>query len=386
MSKDCATFGEIIAAYWPVLAVSFGVALGLTPVCRRFALGHKIVDHPDDFLKPHGRPIPYLGGVAIFLGWSAGLAFAVAWYATGDAAATGSPPAAMDTTLMLGVLIAGTITMAVGLLDDMRQVSPTWRLWATLAAGLLLVVCGLGDDFVLVFAKQLGITFLPDSRWLALVLSAPVTLFIVVGACNATNVLDGLDGLCAGVLGIVYTGYLGLALYLHAAGAGQADEGLRVVLSLAGMGAAFGFLPYNRHPATIFMGDAGSMFLGMNAAVLILLFVEVGVLKIALGALMTFALPVGDMALAMFRRWRAGKPLMLGDRSHFYDQLVDRGWSVPRVAAVAYALTGGYVLLGWAAMFLPTGYVVVLYVAAAAATVAVVKLAKMVRTEPVQRL
>ena len=103
------------------------------------------------------------------------------------------------------------------------------------------------------------------------------------------------------------------------------------------------------------MGDAGSMFLGMNAAILILLFPEAAVLKFALAGLVVFGLPVADMSLAMFRRWRGGRPLMQGDRSHFYDQLIDRGYSVPRVVAIAYALAAVYVGLGWAAIFLSTG-------------------------------
>ncbi|MCK4659035.1 MAG: undecaprenyl/decaprenyl-phosphate alpha-N-acetylglucosaminyl 1-phosphate transferase [Phycisphaerae bacterium] len=381
MPENHATFGELIAAYWPVLAAAFGISAIMTPVCRRFALAHKIVDRPDDYLKPHHKPIAYLGGVAIFAGWAAGLAVAVWLYATGDESATGSAQASMDMTMMIGIGIAATLTMAVGLLDDVRHVSPVVRLLVTLSLGILLVVCGLGDDFVLVFARQLGLTFLPESRWLALVLSMPLTLFIIMGACNATNVLDGLDGLCAGVLGISFVGFLGLACYLHLAGDWQPHDVQRVVLPLAAMGGAFGFLLYNRHPAAIFMGDAGSMFLGINAAILILLFAETAVFKFALAGLMVFALPVVDMSLAMVRRKRAGKPMMQGDRSHFYDQLVDRGYPVPKVVSIAYGLAGGYVLLGWSAVALPTVWVVVLYVAAGAATVAVIVRAKMIRTD-----
>ena len=377
-----AGFGELVAVYWPVLAVSFGVSLVMTPVCRRFARDHRIVDRPDDYLKPHHKTIAYLGGVAIYLGWAAGLVLALGMFATGDASAAGSARASMDVTMMIGILVAGTFVMVLGLLDDVRHVSPAGRLVVTLALGILLVACGLGDDLVLVLTRQVGLDFLPDSPLLGLALSVPVTLFVVMGACNATNVLDGLDGLCAGVMGIIFAGYLGLAAYLHAGSAWQPYDVQRIVLSSAVMGAAFGFLPYNRHPATIFMGDAGAMFLGMNAAILILLFAETAELKFALAGLMVFALPVTDMALAMFRRRRAGKPMMQGDRSHFYDQLVDRGYPVPRVVTIAYALAAGYVLLGWAAMILATRYLILLYVLAVTATVAAIKAAKMSRTDP----
>jgi len=372
---------EIIVAYWPVFIMSFGVALVATPLCRRFALAYKIVDRPDDCLKPHHKPVPYLGGVAIFLGWSAGVALAL-WMGThGSESAADAGGGSVDLRMVLGIVIAGTVIMALGLLDDIRHVSPTGRLLVTLALGILLVVCGLGDDFVLTFIRQTGVTLLPDLRWLALVLSVPVTLFVVMGACNATNVLDGLDGLCAGVLGIINIGFLGLALYLHARGVWPPGDVRCVVLSLAVCGAAFGFLPYNRHRATIFMGDAGSMFLGMNAAIVILLFAETAVLRFALAALMVFALPVVDMSLAMFRRRRAGKPMTQGDRSHFYDQLVDRGYAVPKVAAIAYALAAGYVMLGWGTMMLTTPGAIALCVTAASVTVAVIVLGRMVRTD-----
>ena len=371
---------DVLAAYWPVLAVSFGVSLMMTPICRRFALARRIVDRPDDYLKPHNKPIPYLGGVAIFLGWGAGLALAAWMYATGNEPAPGSTGASMNPTMMVGILVAGTFILAVGLLDDVRHVSPAGRLAVTAASGVVLVVCGVGDGFLSGLAEQVWPALSTDGRWLAVAASVPLTLFIVVGACNATNVLDGLDGLCAGVVGIICAGYLGLALYVRTGSNWEAVDVQRVVLSLALMGAAFGFLPYNRHPATVFMGDAGSMFLGMNAAVLILLLAESGRLKFALAGLMVFGLPVADMSLAMVRRRRAGKPLMEGDRSHFYDQLVDRGCPVPRVVAFGYMLAAVCVVLGWAAIALRTAQVVLLYAVAAVVAATAIARAGMVRT------
>ena len=372
---------EIIIAYWPVFVVSFAVALMATPLCRRFALARRIVDLPDDYLKPHAKPVAYLGGVAIFLGWVAGVAVAARICTTADGVAGEATGGLIGFPVMLGIVIAGTLITGLGLLDDIRYVTPTVRLLVTLALGGLLLVCGLGDDFAMAFVRQTGVAVGGDQRWLALVVSAPIALFVTVGACNAVNVLDGLDGLCAGVLTIIHLGFLGLALYLHTRGAWSPGDVRGVVLSLAVCGAALGFLPYNRHPASIFMGDAGSMLLGLNAAILLLLFAETVVLRFALAALVIFTVPVADMSLAMFRRRRAGIPMMRGDRSHFYDQLVDRGYAVPKVAGIAYALAAGYVVLGWGAMVLATPYSVVLCVVTASATVAAVVLAKMVRAD-----
>ncbi|MCP4590869.1 MAG: undecaprenyl/decaprenyl-phosphate alpha-N-acetylglucosaminyl 1-phosphate transferase [bacterium] len=363
-----ATVWEVIGSLWPVFVVPLAVTLVMTPLCRRFAQSHRIVDRPDDYLKPHSQPIAYLGGVAIFVGWAVGLGVAW-WMRTGGGGETGSGLFSLDGTMMVGILVAGGAVMVIGLLDDLREVSAAGRLLATVALGVLLVACGIGDDFAVRLAHDAGLTVVPDRWWLGAVLSVPLSLFVLVGACNATNVLDGLDGLCAGVLSIAYAGYLGLGLYLLAMGDGHACVAVLVVVALAALGSTLGFLPYNRPKASIFMGDAGSMLLGLNAAVLILLLAESGQVKYALAGLVVFAVPVGDMALAMIRRRRSGKPMMQGDRSHFYDQLVDRGYSVPRVLVVAYGLAVGFALLGWAALVMDTGWVVLLYVAAAGGTV-----------------
>ena len=100
------------------------------------------------------------------------------------------------------------------------------------------------------------------------------------------------------------------------------------------------------------MGDAGSMLLGLNAAILILMFTEAGFFRWTMGALMVFGLPIADMLLTLARRWRNGRPLMEGDRSHFYDQLRDRGLSVRWVVAISYALTLAFVLVGISVIFL----------------------------------
>jgi UDP-GlcNAc:undecaprenyl-phosphate GlcNAc-1-phosphate transferase len=196
----------------------------------------------------------------------------------------------------------------------------------------------------------------------ALYFSIPFALFIVVGACNATNLIDGLDGLCGGVLGIIALGFVVLALHLARWAPDQPVAHERIVLSLAMLGAAAGFLPYNRNPATIFMGDAGSMLLGLNAAVLILMFCDIGNVRWMLGAITVFGLPIADMTLTLLRRWRNARPLMIGDRSHFYDQLVDRGYTVRQVVMISYALAFAFATVGCVtAVFVRTRYALLIY-------------------------
>jgi UDP-GlcNAc:undecaprenyl-phosphate GlcNAc-1-phosphate transferase len=342
------TLREIAQQFWPVAILSFGVALVATPICRRVALARGIVDKPDNFLKPHERPIPYLGGVAIFLGWVTGLAVATTLGLN------------VRPSFMLGVGVAGLAIMVTGLFDDLRVMSPKTKLACNLVVAALLLGLGLGDQLIRVATDFMRVEFAPGERWLELTYSIPVALLIIIGACNATNLIDGLDGLCSGVLGIISVGFFVLAVHLRLYSDVEMNNE-RIVLSLAMLGAAAGFLPFNSNPAKIFMGDAGSMLLGLNAAILILMFGEVRLVRWMIGALMVFGLPIADMVLTLARRWRNGRPLMQGDRSHFYDQLRDRGLTVRQVVAISYLLTLGFVVLGTSVIFLRTRYAILVY-------------------------
>ena len=343
-----AKFVEPVGTYWPILAISFLATLLLTPLCRRWALRRGFVDRPDDFLKPHQKPIPYLGGLAICGGWAAGLVLAIVHLDLGA-------------SRTLGVLVAGLGIMLLGLFDDLHVLSSRLKLGGNIIVAVGLIWLGIGDR-IAESLGGLGIHFSPEERGLEILYAWPLAIFIIVGACNATNVIDGLDGLCSGVLGIIALGFLILSCHLHFYYEEDLDNPLRLTLSLAMLGAALGFLPYNTNPAKIFMGDAGSMLLGLNAAVLILLFFEISRVRWVIGALMVFGLPIGDMLLALVRRWRNGRPVMEGDRSHFYDQLVDRGLSVKRVVAISYLLTFLFVGAGCLVIFLRARQAVPAYV------------------------
>lgn len=359
---------EFLRTYWPVAVCSFGISLLATPMCRAFASRKGIVDRPDDFLKPHKKPIPYMGGVAIFLGWAAGILIATSFV-----------DIPLRDRVIYGVLIGGAIIMGVGLFDDLRMMPPRIKLILNLGVGALLIASGVGRGAYPYTLVSLG----PSDEWLAIVYAVPFALFVIVGACNATNLIDGLDGLCGGVLGIISLGFFALAAHMALWSPDSAISHERIVFSLAMLGAAFGFLPYNRNPATIFMGDAGSMLLGLNAAVLILLFSDTGILRWTFGAIMVFGLPIADMTLTLLRRWRNGKPVMLGDRSHFYDQLVDRGFTVRQVVKISYVLTAAFVAVGCVtAIFLRTRFAVLVYGGTLAAFIVAIWKFKMVGLLP----
>ena len=377
MKEPLLTLGDLLQAYWPIPLCALAVSLLATPLCRRYALKKGYVDRPDQFLKPHKRPIPYLGGVAIFLGGAAGIGLALLLLRHEPDPPQSAPW--MDPATMGGVLLAGLLIMVLGLCDDLRFLTPRMKLLGNVAVALVLIYFSIGNEIVRVFTARVNVSL---DDWLVLAYSIPMTVFIVVGACNATNLIDGVDGLCSGVLGIIAVGFLVLAAHMHLWGGWHPYDVHRVVLALAMLGAALGFLPFNRAPAKVFMGDAGSMLLGLNAAVLLLLFAKQHQVRWVLGSIMVFGLPLADMSLTLARRWRNQRPLMVGDRSHFYDQLLDRGMPVRKVVAISYVLAAFYAAAGCcAAIWVRIRYAIPLYALVAVATVAAISAAKMVRLE-----
>lgn len=406
---DAPSVLEVLRTLWAecagVFIFSLLASLLLTPVFRSLAIRFRVYDMPDQRLKPHARPIPYLGGLAIFLGIAlpllvVGLAHQdePAAAATADASqAAGSaqlqPPASqaaqsertMPTRALWAVLIGATLIVITGLVDDLVSIKPTHKIIAQVAAALVLVAGGVTFR---------GIPYgFEDVQWLTL--DSPVLVWggialqicLVVGACNATNLLDGLDGLCSGVTAIIATGFLLLATSIaswhHFGGSYNYEFSLLIMLiSFAMLGAALGFLPYNFNPASIFMGDAGSMLLGFLCATLMIMFSEKpGMLKWFIGALFIFGLPIFDTSLAYARRKLNGKPIFQGDRSHFYDQLVDRGMTVKQAVVSCYALALFFVVMGLAIIFMRTRYGVLVYLGVAALLVLIVVRAGMLRVD-----
>jgi UDP-GlcNAc:undecaprenyl-phosphate/decaprenyl-phosphate GlcNAc-1-phosphate transferase len=255
-----------------LVAVVAGVvgALVLTPLARAAAMRFGIVDRPGD-LKTQRIPVAYLGGVAVFL-------------------------AALPGPLLAGeplVLVPAGIALALGLADDLRPLPVSTRVVVELAVAIT------------------GALVVPGPP-----LARVATAVLVLGLLNAVNLLDGQDGLAAGV-GIVIAG--GFAFLGGAA--------TPIALGLAG--ALAGFLVFNRPPARIYLGDAGAYFVGTTVALLPALTHHAPTTWSTWWAVpLLVGLPVADTAIAIVRRRRAHRPLLQGDRSHVYDQLVDRGMSV----------------------------------------------------------
>lgn len=296
--------------YLAVLGGSLLLSLVLVPLALRFALRRQVLDHPGGY-KTQDAPVPYLGGVAMLV------AFAVAVLI---AALVRPPVAGLDE---LAVILATAVAMAlVGLLDDLRGLGVVIRLAAMVGAGLALWFGGTG---VLLFGNP----------WL----DGAVTVLWVVGITNAMNLLDNMDGLSAGVAAIAATTFFAVA----------ALNGQYLVagLSLALVGCAVGFLRHNRPPARIYMGDAGSLFLGvMLAALGIRLRLDAGPPIAVFVPIIALSVPIFDTALVTITRLLAGRSPFQGGSDHVSHRLVRLGLRVPVAVGAIYAAGAGSAWLG----------------------------------------
>jgi UDP-GlcNAc:undecaprenyl-phosphate GlcNAc-1-phosphate transferase len=323
-----------ILPYLPVLLVSFIATLPGTWLCKKIALKFGVVDRPDGAVKTHAQPIAYLGGLGILLGFAAGILIGITYLEQTEMFRT-------YLKLLIGILAGASVACFVGLIDDLFNIRPFQKIIGQILAAIILIAVGIRPNLCIIFA-QFGIE-LP--AFLEPILGAPIVIIFVLGATNSLNLIDGLDGLCAGVTAIITIGMLLLAVHIGTWNLSSTGDPIRAIIGLALVGGALGFLPFNKAPAKIFMGDAGSMLLGFVAATLMILFAERQPLW-WMASLMIFGLPILDTAVALARRLLNKRPLFVSDRGHIYDQMIDRGIPLKKTVTICYALAGMYALIG----------------------------------------
>ncbi|NJL30654.1 MAG: undecaprenyl/decaprenyl-phosphate alpha-N-acetylglucosaminyl 1-phosphate transferase [Phycisphaerales bacterium] len=320
---------QVISPFIGVFIAAFLVSLAATPLMRTLARKNGIVDKPDLARKLHREPIPYLGGVAIFLGWIAGMTACLLAYRYNDA---GQIERLVNIPISI-VFGAGVITL-VGLFDDVYGSSPRVKLGGQLLAAAALASEKVGFMLVTQLLAVCGITNPPFM--LCYIAGAALIAIFVLGGTNAMNLIDGLDGLAAGSAAIMNVGFLAIAVYAmigtamadpELTGSDPVADPVRIVLCLAALGAVLGFLPYNFNPASIFMGDAGSLLLGFLAVATILSFAHSSSKGpgLVLAGLIVFALPIIDTTLAIIRRKMRGVSISVADKNHLHHQLL-RFW------------------------------------------------------------
>ena len=295
-----------------LLALSFSLALLLSlygvPLARRAALQFNIVDRPDGRLKHQAESVPYFGGLAIYL------AFLVSLALTFDFRQE-----------VLGLVLGGTLMVMVGLIDDFGVLKPWPKLIGQLIAVFVLIRSGI----------RIEIAALPD--WLALLF----TVVWMIGIINALNIIDVMDGLAGGV-GVVACVWLFVVAILN-------HDTMVAVMVSALAGSLLGFLRYNFYPASIYMGDAGSLFLGFMLGALTMIGKYTAVNPVAvLAPVLILGVPVFDTLFVMYVRWLRRIPVFLGSSDHFALRLRQWALSVPQVVVVSYGaafVLGGVALL-----------------------------------------
>jgi UDP-GlcNAc:undecaprenyl-phosphate/decaprenyl-phosphate GlcNAc-1-phosphate transferase len=354
---------DIFNTYAVVFAAAFLVTLCLTPLARHWALALGVVDRPDLARKQHRGPTPYFGGVAVLAGLLAAVLVSYVYQGGTTILYDLVPP-----TVVLG-MVAIAVT---GLADDIWGWDPRLKIMGQLVAAAALAVDNIGANVAagmlaplshfmepllgndgLRFAWTIGplgpLGPLDCSFDLIYWVGTALIAIFVLGGCNAANLIDGLDGLLSGVVAIVAAGLLAICLLMALTPLGQGEgalTGARLVLCFALLGAVLGFLPHNFNPATIFLGDCGSLLLGYMSVTIILMLGEHGQTHLVFAGLIVFSVPIMDTALAIVRRKLSGKSMSSADDQHIHHQLKRALGGVRKAVFALYGITLLFALVG----------------------------------------
>jgi UDP-GlcNAc:undecaprenyl-phosphate/decaprenyl-phosphate GlcNAc-1-phosphate transferase len=286
-----------------LLSLTFVLSLLLSlygvPIARQAALKFGIVDAPDGQLKHQKEPVPYFGGLAIYLAFLMSLAFTFEFRQD-----------------VLGIILGGTIIVMLGLIDDFGVLTPSTKLIGQLLAVFVLIKSGI----------RIQIAALPE--WVDLAL----TILWMVGLINAFNLLDIMDGLSAGVGALSAVGLLVAALL-------QGDQVVAFMLA-ALIGSLVGFLKYNWQPARIYMGDTGAMFIGLLLGAMAMIGKYPSDHPVSLlTPVFILGIPIFDTLFVMYIRYQRGLPVFLGSPDHIAIRLRHWGMSTRQVVLISYAAT-----------------------------------------------
>lgn len=298
-----------------VLVVAFVLSLIVTPWVIRLAQRLGAVDEPEQ-RKVHTLPMPRLGGLAVYLSFTATVLI--------------TQPLTLP---VLGLLLGASLIVLLGVWDDVRGISPWVKLVGQLLAAAALIPFGIHFEFLT--NPFGGIIYL--GLW-----GIPLTIFWVVAVTNAVNLIDGLDGLASGTALIAALTLAVVAFTL--------ENTAVVAVSLVLVGAVLGFLRYNFHPARVFLGDTGSMFLGFTLATLAIMGLTKGPTALSvIIPILILGIPLTDTAFAIFRRYRNRTSIFHPDKEHLHHRLLGAGLSH---RGAVLALYGVNLVLGGSAVLL----------------------------------
>ncbi len=299
-----------------VFVTALGLTLLLTPAAVRIAARYGFVDVPGKPKHVHQRPTPRLGGPALYVAFVMAIAVSLLFPRTDP----------REFIRLAGVIVGATFMFLLGVYDD------RWELPAIPQIGAMVVAAAIAVAFDMVIREVNS----PLGGPIALgLLAVPFTLFWLVGMMVTVNWLDGLDGLAAGVTFIASA-----ILFVHTAFRQVPPQPSIALLPAALAGCTLGFLPFNFHPARVFLGSSGAYFLGFALGTLAI----IGGAKMAT-TLLVLGVPILDVAWRIISRVHQGRAPWLSDREHLHHRLYDMGLSQRRVVLVYYALCGAFGLL-----------------------------------------
>ncbi len=276
----------------------------MVPFVKKIAEHVGAMDIPNE-RKVHTKPMPRLGGLAIYFG------FLLGYMLFGE-----------HSLIMNAILIGSFIIVLTGVIDDIKPLTAATKFIGQLAAALIVVCYG---NLLLRDVSAFGIYI--NFSWL----SYPITVFFILGCINCMNLIDGLDGLAGGISAIYF-----LTIGIIAAIGGS--TGLDFVLSFVMFGATLGFLVHNFYPASIFMGDSGSMFLGFIISVVALLGFKNVTMTSLIIPLLVLAIPILDTLFAIIRRALKGQNIAKPDKFHIHHQLLNRNFSQRATVLIIYVV------------------------------------------------
>lgn len=290
------TFSKILV----MILLSFVFVVAIIPFIRNMAIKINAVDIPRT-RHIHKKPTPKLGGLAIFLG------FLLGYMVFGT-----------HSSIMNAVLIGSFIIIITGVIDDITELGPLTKFVGQLAAACVIVFYGR-----LLISDVTAFGFYIDFSYL----SYPLTIFFILGCINCINLIDGLDGLSGGISSIYFL-TIGIIAII------QGRTGLDFILSFVMLGSTLGFLVYNFHPATIFAGDSGSMFMGFIISVIALLGFKNVTMTSLIIPLLILAIPILDTLFAILRRLLKGENPAKGDKLHIHHQLLNKNISQGKTVVI----------------------------------------------------
>lgn len=324
--------GQLTPLFLFVFGLSLVLSFVLTRSVRNFAVRHGWVAPPVHDRHLHESALPRLGGVAIYLSFLISVMIALLagrWFPNAFSA-----PGAR----LLTILAPATLIFLLGIYDDVRTVGPYTKFAIQAVAGCLLFLGGL---------RILDLPVLFGTHHFGWGVGLPLTILWVIGITNAFNLIDGLDGLAAGS-----ALFSTLVVFVVAL---LSQSTLVSLLTIALAGAILGFLRFNFNPATIFLGDCGSLFIGFLLSALALEGAQKAPTVIAVAIpVVSFGLPILETALSVLRRLIGGRPVFTADREHIHHKLLQRGMSHRQVVIVLYAVSALFALLSLFLLW-PTG-------------------------------